>query len=584
MGAINNFFSQNKNDFSKIEEILKMLIKQNKNRSQNITVLHEIGLLKEYSYIKSDNCCNELINFSKNNKSIKKLESCSKLRENFIEWTNFLFDINDENLSEEEFNQKIKLLKQKALKKEFFQQNIKKYIFKNKSFNKLLYYGIPNNFREFIWDIAISERYTHHKYYNYEEEQKAYFDILKNTKIIEPQIEKDLNRTFFNEFERTPKNIKLLRNVLNCINKYNNGYCQGMNFIVRFLLKVTNFDEVEAFYIFKNILKDIKGYFEDGFPLLKKNLAKFDIYFQTLYPKLYEHFKKNEIYNEMWVGKWFQALFTLSMPFAELSNVWDNLIIKGFDFIIFISLGIIDSIEKDLFQLNDSSDILKYLDNIINPNENSITNKKLFIEEKDYIIPLKNVISKAYKIEKKIKEIKEMKEMKENNKYLLYSNIYNKSNLMLQKDKINHNDFESICTKESDNSMTINNSSFSSNHGHLRLIKYSNLANMHNSNIYNLKNNLRNTKFERNKINNNDFIKKSQTSFNPSKAAKILNLTYNENKTNVNKSKPISNNTRNYIVSIYPLQATKYIFYPNNFNSNINNHRRAYTNYSTYYA
>ena len=303
MGAINNFFSQNKNDFSKIEEILKMLIKQNKNRSQNITVLHEIGLLKEYSYIKSDNCCNELINFSKNNKSIKKLESCSKLRENFIEWTKFLFDINDENLSEEEFNQKIKLLKQKALKKEFFQQNIKKYIFKNKSFNKLLYYGIPNNFREFIWDIAISERYTHHKYYNYEEEQKAYFDILKNTKIIEPQIEKDLNRTFFNEFERTPKNIKLLRNVLNCINKYNNGYCQGMNFIVRFLLKVTNFDEVEAFYIFKNILKDIKGYFEDGFPLLKKNLGKFDIYFHTLYPKLYKHFKNNEIYNEKWDGK-----------------------------------------------------------------------------------------------------------------------------------------------------------------------------------------------------------------------------------------------------------------------------------------
>ena len=582
MGAINNIFSQNKNYFSKIEEILKMLIKQNKNRSQNITVLHEIGLLKEYSYIKSDNCSNELINFSKNNKSIKKLETSSKLKEKFIEWTKFLFDINDEeNLSEEQLNQKIKLLKQKALKKEYFQQNIKKYIFKNKSFNKLLYYGIPNNFREFIWDIAISERYANHKYYNCEEEQKAYFDMLKNTKNIEPQIEKDLNRTFFNEFERTQKNIKLLRNVLNCINKYNNGYCQGMNFIVRFLLKVTNFDEVETFYIFKNILKDIKGYFEDGFPLLKKNLFKFDIYFQALYPKLYKHFKKNEIYNEMWVGKWFQTLFTISMPFAELSNVWDNLIIKGFDFIIFISLAIIDSIEKDLFELKDSSDILNYLDNIINPKEISITNKKLFIEEKDYIIPLKEIISKAYKIEK---EIKEKKEIKENNEYLLSNNIYNKSNLMLQKDKINHNDFESVCTKESDNSMTVNNSSFSSNFGHLKLLKSSNLANTHSNNIYKLKNNLRNTKFGRNKINNNDFIKKSQTTFYSSKTTKILNPTNNENKINVNKNKASSSNTRDYNVAIYPLQATKYIFYPNNFNSNINNHRRDYTNYLTYYA
>ena len=125
MGAINDIFSQNKNNFSKIEEILKMLIKQNKNRSQNITVLHEIGLLKEYSYIKSDNCSNELINFSKNSKSIKKLETSSKLREKFNEWAKFLFDINDENLSEEQLNQIIKPLKQKALKKEFFQQNIK---------------------------------------------------------------------------------------------------------------------------------------------------------------------------------------------------------------------------------------------------------------------------------------------------------------------------------------------------------------------------------------------------------------------------------------------------------------------------
>ena len=71
MGAINDLFSQ---DNIYIEEILKILIKQNKNKSQNITTLHEIGLLKEYSYIKLDKYSNELINFSKNNKSIKKLK------------------------------------------------------------------------------------------------------------------------------------------------------------------------------------------------------------------------------------------------------------------------------------------------------------------------------------------------------------------------------------------------------------------------------------------------------------------------------------------------------------------------------
>ena len=380
MGAINDLFSQDNIYFSKIEEILKILIKQNKNKSQNITTLHEIGLLKEYSYIKLDKYSNELINFSKNNKSIKKIETSSKLRENFIKWTKFLFDINDEDLSEEKFNKKIELLKKISLNKTFFQKNIKKYIFKNKSFNKLIYYGIPNNFRDFIWDIVISEKYNNHNYYNYEEEQNKYNLILKKIKI-NSQIEKDLERTFFNEFERTPKNIKSLRNVLNCINRYtNNGYCQGMNFIVSFLLKITNFDEVQTFYIFKNILYDIKGYFEDGFPLLKKNLAKFNKYFKFLYLKLYNHFKKNEIYDEILVGKWFQTLFTLSLPFSELSNIWDILLIEGFDFIIFISLAIINSVEEELLKLNDSSDILAYLENLLNPNETTITNKKQFQE------------------------------------------------------------------------------------------------------------------------------------------------------------------------------------------------------------
>ena len=572
MGAINDIFTKNKNYFSKIEEILKILIKQNKNKSQNITVLHEIGFLKEYSYIKSEKYSNELINFSKNNKCIKKLETSSKLREKFIEWTKFLFDINDEELSEEKLNQKINKLKEKSLKKEFFQQNIKKYMFKNKSFNKLLYYGIPNNFREFIWDIALSERYTHQKYYNSEEEQKAYNELLKSTKINQ-QIEKDLDRTFFNEFERTPKNIKLLRNVLNCINNYNNGYCQGMNFIARFLLKITNFDEVEAFYIFKNILKDIKGYFEDGFPLLKKNLAEFDRFFQMFYPDLHKHFKKNEIYNEMWVGKWFQTLFTISLPFDELSSIWDNLIINGFDFIIFISLAIIDSIEKDLLELKDSSDIINYLDNILAPKETSITNKKLFVEEKDYIIPLKEIIYKAYKIEKKIKE---------NNQYLLYNNAINNSNELLQKDKINHNDHESVCTKESDNSMTIN-TSCSSNYGYIKFIKSSDLANIYSKNIYNLKYNLYNTKFGRNK-NDNNLIKKSQTTFCQSKTSKILGPINNENKPNKNINKPNNSNTRNHNNFNYPLPTTQYIFYPNNFNSNINNHSKQVTNYLNYYA
>ena len=271
MGAINDAFTQNKLSFSKIEEILNNLVSQGGGvQSQNRQVLQEIGLLNEYSYIISDKANNEIIYYSKNNKIIEKLIPYRKMISIFLEWNKYLFDISNEEIENiQQFNMKIDSFKKRTLNKEFFQNNIKKYLFKDKAFNKLLNYGIPNNLRFFIWDIVLSEKYNN-KYYNYNQELKDYKLILEK-KGSNPQIEKDINRTFMKEIEQTPKNIQILKNILSCINTYNSsGYCQGMNFIVGYLLKLTNYDEVKTFYIFKNILYDIKGYFEDGFPLLKK--------------------------------------------------------------------------------------------------------------------------------------------------------------------------------------------------------------------------------------------------------------------------------------------------------------------------
>ena len=540
MGAKIDSFAQINMSFSKIEEMLKLFLNHNKNKSKNIVTLHEIGYLKEYSYIKSEKLSNEVIKFSRNYKSLKKVESVSKLKDNFKEWTKFLFDINIDDLeSEQKLNQKIEFLIQKPLSKSFFQKNIKKYLFNNKSFNKLIKYGIPNNFREFIWDIVISEKYSNHKMFNYEEEQIKYKSILRNAKN-NTQIEKDLNRTFNNESEQSPKHIQILRNVLNCINIYNNEYCQGMNFIVGFLLKITNFDEVQTFYIFRNIFKEIKHYFEDGFPLLKKNIAEFDKHFQNLYPKLYKHFQKNEIFNEIWIGKWFQTLFTLSLPFNELCIIWDNLIIRGFNFVIYISLAIIDSIETNLLEIKDSSDIISYLQNVLNPEKKVFIYKQQYEEFKYYFIPLNKIISKACKIEKKIKEnILNNTVYKKN---IDYNNI-NKVNLNLKTEKKEyHNDLDSICTKctkESDNSLiSKSSSSYSSNYGHINKLKSLNLANANNLN--NIKINLF-EKFNNNenhcKINSQNLNLQTQKNIQPKK---------NDNTNQIYK-KPNINSATNYV-------------------------------------
>ena len=599
MGSINEAFSQNKITFSKVEKILENLINQEKNNSQNKNVLQEIGLLKEYSYL-TNHTSNELIYFSQKSKTIKNYLKLSKKKSNFVQWIQLLFDIRNED-SDENLHKKIDILKKKPLNKKFFQKNIKKNLLQDKSFNKLINFGIPSYLRDFVWDVIIEEKYGNHTYFNFEQELEEYNFLLKNVKNS-PQIEKDLNRTFIKDSDKTTKNIHKLRNILNCINKYTkSGYCQGMNFIVGFLLKVTNFNEIRAFYIFKNIYSDIKGYYDNGFTLLNKNISIFDNYFHELNPKLYNHFKRTEIYNELWVSKWFQTLFTLSLSYEELCPIWDILLFKGFNHIIYIALSIIESMEKPLLELNDSSDIYEYMNNALNSADVVCKYNNLLENVDEIIIPLNVILSKAYDIEKKIKEEHKSinysinSEHKNNNNIVTISSTKTNTNTKINKvdkktEKINRpfNDIDSIDTKESENSNKKSNSSLSSKNCCINTLKSSNLANIQ-SNINKLKNNMYNAGFE---LNNNDIIKKKSTFFSTKNLGRF---NFNENNDSLIRrasiplgDKSVNFNgqyTYNYSYSNNILPQNQYFLINNNYNYNlINNNPPQYSNFLIVYT
>ena len=496
MGATNEVFKNHKISFSKIEEIINMFLSESKNKSQNLNLLKEIGLLKEYSYIKSGKMYEEIINYSRNNKTVRSFKDTFTLKEIFVEWTKIFFDINEKDSSDkQQFEQKLEKLKNKDLSLAFFQNNIKKNI-KDSLFNKLILYGIPYNIRDFIWDVVLAEK-NFNKYYNFEDEKKEYISNLNNINN-NPQIEKDLNRTFMKESEQTKDHLQKLRSLLNVINRKNNGYCQGMNFIVGFLLKLTKFDEIKTYYIIKNILPDIKGLFEDGFPLLNKNINTFDKYFKQLYPTLYNHFRKNDVYDEIWVGKWIQTLFTLSLPFEEVCSIWDILIIKGFHYIIYISLSIISFVEEDLLKLDDSSDILAYLQAILNPKDITLISHVQIEQIYSHIIPLNKILYKASEIEKKIKEIYIIKDNqieRDKSSYMKKVNLVIKNDEKPNKHKMH--DYDSVCSKGSDHSVKnsfSSKSTCSSNSCNLNSISTLNIFNSLNNND-NLKNNLYSIKF-----------------------------------------------------------------------------------------
>ena len=311
--------------------------------------------------------------------------------------------------------------------------------------------------------------------------------------------------------------------------------------------------------------------------------------------------KRTETYNELWVSKWFQTLFTLSLPYEELCPIWDILLLKGFNHIIYIGLSIIESMEKPLLELNDSSDIYEYMNNTLNSADAVCQYNNLLENVDEIIIPLNMILSKAYDIEKKIKEEHKSihyninSEHKNKNNIVTISSTNTNTNTKInkvdiKKEKINRssNDNDSIDTKESENSNKKSNTSLSSKNCSINILKSSNLANIQ-SNINKLKNNMYNAGFE---LNNNDIIKKKSTFFSTKNLGRF---NFNENNGSLIRrasiqlgDKSISFNgqyTYNYSYSNNILPQNQYFFINNNYNYNvINNNPPQYANFLILYA
>ena len=448
MGTINEDISQNDVEFKNLEKVLNYILSQEKNKSHNIDTLKEIGLANQYSSLLDKKTSKEIKCISKKHKTLKYYISLQKAKSYFIKWTNLLFDIQESDYNcFPNYSKKIQNLRNILFTKSFFQKNVKKNLIENESNLKLLEYGIPKYLREFLWEIIIAEKYSNHKYFDRYEEEKEYKTFIKNYKIeqTDNQIEKDILRTFPDISDSNDNKINILKNLLIYTSSLTkDGYCQGMNFIVSFILKITNFDEIKSYYFIKYIFPEIKGYFEQGFPLLKKNINLFYKFFSKLYPTLDAHFTKNDVFAQFWVGKWLQTLFTLSLPFDELCYIWDLLLIKGFDFCILISLAIINYLEKYLMKLNDSSDILSYLKYSLSPDTNNFYNINDNTDKNKYIIPINKIFMKSIEIEHLVDNDKTLKQIINNSK---------------------KEDCESICslnTKETETSM-INNKFYMNN-------------------------------------------------------------------------------------------------------------------------
>jgi hypothetical protein len=269
--------------------------------------------------------------------------------------------------------------------------------------------GPPSSFRWISWIIASDLPL---------ERSWDYYNYLLNLPIdqkVNLEIKKDMNRTLCgiklsNTNSALDDSQIILYNTLRAFAQVDKkvSYCQGMNFIVGFLLVISDFNELETFYlilsIFSNTYNDnlgIRGFFLENFPLGNFYVEMFLFLFEKNLPELNKHFIELGMHEESWVAKWFRTLFTLNLPFEFVMRIWDCIFLHGLGFLLNFTLAFMKYMEKDLLNMNDLFDVLEYFKKIgpfyLIENEGD---NKIIKETMNFLLSfdIEEIIKKALKI------------------------------------------------------------------------------------------------------------------------------------------------------------------------------------------
>ena len=122
---------------------------------------------------------------------------------------------------------------------------------------------------------------------------------------IYKQIEKDL--------KRTPGCPVALYSLLFCISTFQpTGYCQGMNYLIRYIYIKTGNNSSLTFKVFDTLIYsyNFKNYWSNGLSGVKEDMHELSLLIETRLPCLAKLMKQHEIHVEMFAVRWFICMFT----------------------------------------------------------------------------------------------------------------------------------------------------------------------------------------------------------------------------------------------------------------------------------
>jgi len=235
------------------------------------------------------------------------------------------------------------------------------------------------------------------KKYNYEEILKHSTD--QDTKEV---ILLDVVRTSMNGKKPPNKEREKLTNVLYAASQVNNGikYCQGMNYLVKFLLEV--FDEDESFYIFISFFESTEYsiIFTKDLQTLKAFFYVFKRIISLYEPELASFLNSSGIDFNYFLPPWFITLFTGSHQHHEnekddnsniMIRILDNFITYGWKSLMEFSCVILHFCETYIMNLKYDEMMHFLINDILKSDFFAQKNKELIEKSLDF-----------YKIKKKL--------------------------------------------------------------------------------------------------------------------------------------------------------------------------------------
>ena len=274
---------------------------------------------------------------------------------------------------------------------------------------------------------------------------------------IDDQIKKDIFRSNvrFENFEEIKASDYLYR-ILKVIAIIDPelGYCQGMNIVVAKFLLISDFNELETFNMIYYLLKiyDTREFYINGFPKLYKFMFILKGLIKNLFPDIYNTLIKLEVGDELWIFKWVQTLFFLTLPVSISVRLIDCILCYGLEFIFNFGLSFLKEYEKRILKCNE---LIKFLDLFravelenINILEKFNNKKELnFVDYEEFYINKSKEIYKNLKFsndfiffrEKIIRDAKDFNIKDEINKISKNYTTKNNFNLNISKEKFEKN-------------------------------------------------------------------------------------------------------------------------------------------------